>query len=99
MNTPSTAPSDKMPGVDKASVEDGAAKAASTEDQNPKKTFGFYAIVVSLALLSLLTSLESTVTSTALPTIIGDLGGGYLFIWVVNGFSLTKYVNPDAIYS
>ncbi|KAJ5933796.1 MFS general substrate transporter [Penicillium verhagenii] len=55
-----------------------------------KKPFGFYAIIVALALTSLLTSLEATITSTALPTITADLGGASLYVWVVNGYYLTQ---------
>jgi hypothetical protein len=52
-------------------------------------SFGFYAIVVALCFTGLLTALETTITSTALPTIIAILGGDDLFIWVVNTYYLT----------
>ncbi|KAK3998218.1 major facilitator superfamily domain-containing protein [Cladorrhinum sp. PSN332] len=64
---------------------DGSEKPAKT-----KKSFAFYAIIVALALTNLLTSLEATITSTALPSITADLGGGFLFVWVVNGYYLTQ---------
>ncbi|THC91735.1 hypothetical protein EYZ11_008809 [Aspergillus tanneri] len=54
------------------------------------KSVRFFAIIVALALSGLLTSLEATITSTALPTITADLGGADLYIWVVNGFYLTQ---------
>lgn len=57
-----------------------------------KKSFRFFAIIAALALSGLLTSLEATITSTALPTITADLGGADLYIWVVNGFYLTQCV-------
>jgi len=87
--------------VDKSLFKDGAAEIASSDDQtqtseteekptSTKKSFGFYAIIVALALTSLLTSLEATITSTALPTIVADLGGGFLFTWVVQGYYLTQ---------
>lgn len=56
-----------------------------------KKSFRFFAIIAALALSGLLTSLEATITSTALPTITADLGGANLYVWVVNGFYLTQY--------
>ena len=49
----------------------------------------FWAIIVVLSLISLLTSLEATVTSTVMPSIIVDLGGGENFIWVTNAYFLT----------
>ncbi|KAK1984849.1 LOW QUALITY PROTEIN: major facilitator superfamily domain-containing protein [Colletotrichum cereale] len=38
------------------------------------------------SLAGLLTALEATVTSTALPSIVNKLGGGHLYIWIVNGY-------------
>lgn len=72
------------------SKEDAIQTNETTEPSHEKKTFRFYAIIVALALAGLLSSLEATITSTALPTIVADLGGAELFIWVVNGFYLTQ---------
>lgn len=96
---------DKMqdPDADKTLVKESPTDTASSDDQNhgvdadeepapAKKTFAFYAIIVSLALTSLLTALEATIVSTALPTIVADLGSGNLFVWVVNGYYLTSLV-------
>lgn len=96
---------DKMqhPDADKSLVKESPADAASLVDQNhetdadeepasAKKTFGFYAIIISLALTSLLTALESTIVGTALPTIVADLGSGNLFVWVVQSYFLTALV-------
>ncbi|KAJ5618956.1 hypothetical protein N7510_002940 [Penicillium lagena] len=49
----------------------------------------FWAILFVLALTSLLTAMEATITSTVLPVIIADLGGGDNYIWVANGYFLT----------
>lgn len=65
--------------------------------QPKKKSFGFFAIIAALAFSGLCTSLEATITSTALPTIIADLGGADLYIWVINGFYLTQYVECSAL--
>jgi hypothetical protein len=43
----------------------------------------FVIILTSLAIASLLTAIESTVTSTALPTISADLNAGEAYIWFV----------------
>jgi hypothetical protein len=51
-----------------------------------RKGLRFWMIVVSLSFTSLLTALEATITSTALPSIIADLGGSDLYIWAVNGY-------------
>ncbi|PGH08920.1 hypothetical protein GX51_00977 [Blastomyces parvus] len=51
-----------------------------------KRDWRFWALLGSISLASLLTALEGTITSTALPSIVADLGGGHLYIWVVNGY-------------
>jgi len=63
----------------------------SVQPATMKKSFGFYPITMALALSSLLTSLEATITSTALPTIIASLGGAGLYVWIANGYYLTQY--------
>ncbi|CAM1501083.1 Fc.00g102450.m01.CDS01 [Cosmosporella sp. VM-42] len=55
---------------------------------NPKKTIRFWSLMVAISFAGLLTALEATITSTALPSIIADLGGGDLYIWAVNGYLL-----------
>jgi hypothetical protein len=60
-------------------------KPATTDE---RKGLRFWMIVVSLSFTSLLTALEATITSTALPSIIADLGGSDLYIWAVNGYFL-----------
>jgi len=60
-------------------------KPTTTES---RKGLRFWMIVVALSFTSLLTALEATITSTALPSIIADLGGGDLYIWAVNGYFL-----------
>ncbi len=92
----------KEPDAGKSHQSDIAADTTTADEQNQasddseakptttKKSFGFYAIIMALALTSLLTSLEATITSTALPTITADLGGASLYVWVVNGYYLTQ---------
>lgn len=80
---------------------DTAADLTAADEQNQSddseverapttKSFGFYTIIVALALTSLSTSLEATITSTALPTVTADLQGVSLYVWVVNGYYLTQ---------
>lgn len=51
-----------------------------------KRDWRFWALLVSISLAGLLTALEGTITSTALPSIVNELGGGHLYIWIVNGY-------------
>ncbi|KAL3489048.1 major facilitator superfamily domain-containing protein [Aspergillus germanicus] len=50
----------------------------------------FWVIIAGLSVTSLLTAVESTVTSTALPTISWDLNAGESYIWFVNAFFLSS---------
>ena len=67
------------------------AQDATTEKNPPTFQKGprFWAIIVVLSFISLLTSLEATVTSTVMPSLVADLGGGESFIWVSNAYFLT----------
>lgn len=73
---------------------DGPLDPASTENSETdpeheaqaKRDWRFWALLASISLAGLLTALEGTVTSTALPSIVNDLGGGHLYVWVVNGY-------------
>ncbi|OAX80657.1 hypothetical protein ACJ72_05001 [Emergomyces africanus] len=79
------------------STKDLSTEAATPETPDithvpaVKRDWRFWALLSSISLAGLLTALEGTITSTALPSIVGDLGGGHLYIWVVNGymFSMT----------
>lgn len=52
----------------------------------------FWAILIALGFTGLLTALDATITSTALPSIVADLGGGDLYIWAIDGYLLTLSV-------
>jgi len=49
----------------------------------------FWTILCVLALVSLLTSLEATVTSTILPSVVAELDGGGEYVWIANATFLT----------
>src|ERR1700687_4678140 len=50
------------------------------------------AVTLSLLLVSALASFESTGVSTAMPTIIGELGGLPLYAWVFSVYLLTSTI-------
>jgi hypothetical protein len=50
----------------------------------------FWAILTTLAVIALLSSLENTVVMTTLPLIATQLDLGDNYIWVNNAFFLTK---------
>lgn len=74
-------------------ISDGPRISAKlTNDGKPKSryTWRFWAIIAALCVTGLLSAVEGTVPSTALPSIIDDLEGGNLYIWVVNAYFLTR---------
>ncbi|KAK5046060.1 hypothetical protein LTR84_008517 [Exophiala bonariae] len=86
-NTQMIMDEDKKENVDTPVSREAETSKESTTT-NSKKGLQFWLILVALSFTSLLTSLEATITSTALPSIIADLGGGDLFIWTANGYFL-----------
>jgi hypothetical protein len=88
---PEQMPSDTVTNSSKggAVTESDTEKDGGKAQPSAPKSFGFFAIIIAVCFSGLLTALEATITSTALPTIIAVLGGTDLFIWVVNGYYLT----------
>lgn len=64
------------------------------EPVNQKIGVRFWTILVALSITGLLTALEQTITSTALPTIISSLGSENQYIWVVSAYFLTRSELP-----
>src|SRR5881227_4508805 len=60
-----------------------------TEGRSPRKRVIFGALM----LVVLLAALDQTIVSTALPTIVGDLGGLTHLSWVVTAYLLTSTVS------
>lgn len=49
----------------------------------------FWLAFIALAIAALLAAVETTIISSALPTIARDLGSGENYVWFVNAFMLT----------
>ena len=54
-------------------------------------------VTFALALVTALASFESTVVSTAMPTIIGDLGGLAVYSWVFSAYLLASTSTMPAL--
>jgi len=63
-----------------------SAQTPEAQQQRVRVIFG------ALILVFLLASLDQTIVSTALPTIVGDLGGGEHMTWVVTAYLLTQTI-------
>ncbi|MEA2269255.1 MAG: hypothetical protein QOC64_1865 [Solirubrobacteraceae bacterium] len=68
-----------------AHAADGRAADAATGDGDRR---GILLVVSGLMLVMLLASLDQTIVSTALPTIVGELGGLEHLSWVVTAYLL-----------
>jgi MFS family permease len=80
--------------MDRAELKDTSAadgRAPSSEPNIPstRRDFRFWSIIFALCTTGILSALEGTVVSTALPTIVRDLGGGSNYLWAANAYFLT----------
>ncbi|TCD71948.1 hypothetical protein EIP91_000080 [Steccherinum ochraceum] len=60
------------------------------QPSSTRKGSAFWLSVISLLVTSLLSALDLTAVSTALPTITADLGGGDDFVWVGSAYGLSS---------
>ena len=63
-------------------------------DTTPQLNWRVWVIFSGLAISALLSALEGSVISTALPTITADLGSGGNYVWVINLYFLTRSFLP-----
>ncbi|SPO01912.1 related to putative multidrug transporter Mfs1.1 (major facilitator family protein) [Cephalotrichum gorgonifer] len=80
--------------VSGAESSEGRKVVSEKTDAAPKFEKGprFWAIIATLCVVGLLSSLENTVVTTSLPFIVTQLGLGENYIWVTNIFFLTSTV-------
>ncbi|KAK7999854.1 hypothetical protein PG990_012454 [Apiospora arundinis] len=55
-----------------------------------KKTWRFWAIIATLSFTGLMSAIEGTIITSALPTITDSLGGGDAYVWIPNAFLLAQ---------
>ncbi|MFF5371193.1 MFS transporter [Streptomyces sp. NPDC013187] len=70
----------------------GSASSAAREAARPAATGGRGAVVAALMLSMALAALDATIVSTAVPQIVGDLGGFSVFSWLFSGYLLAVTV-------
>ncbi|KAH8817001.1 multidrug resistance protein Fnx1 [Xylogone sp. PMI_703] len=57
-----------------------------------RRGFQFWIILVALSITSILAALDLSIISTALPTIVHDLGSSSAYVWVANAYILSSTV-------
>ncbi|MGW7252554.1 MFS transporter [Streptomyces sp. NPDC054834] len=70
----------------------GTTPAIRDDAARPTATRGRGAVVAALMLAMALAALDSTIVSTAVPQIVGDLGGFSVFSWLFSGYLLAVTV-------
>ncbi|KAI1356665.1 putative multidrug resistance protein fnx1 [Xylaria sp. FL0043] len=65
------------------------AEKITSEATPQKRGWRFWAIMTSMAVSSLLAGLDATAVSTAMPSIIHDLGASQGYVWIANAYLLT----------
>ncbi|PON22595.1 major facilitator superfamily transporter [Trichoderma gamsii] len=65
-------------------VQDKEARSASF------RTWRFWAIISALTITGLMSAIEGTIITSALPTITNAMGGGDSYIWVPNAYLLAQ---------
>jgi hypothetical protein len=75
-----------------AEIQPSRSEVVTNQDETIKAVRGlsFWCIILALCVTGILSALEGTIVSTALPTIMQDLGGAELYIWSVNGYFLAR---------
>ncbi|XDG03590.1 hypothetical protein ABKA04_003205 [Annulohypoxylon sp. FPYF3050] len=74
-------------------VEDGVdAQASRIPSESRRRDYRFWAIIIALCIVSLLSAAENTVVVTSLPTIVEKLQVGQDYVWISNVFFLTRAV-------
>jgi hypothetical protein len=77
---------------------DAQPKVVSTtshvQDEEPRsasyRTWRFWTIILALSITGLMSAIEGTIITSALPTITNALGGGDSYIWVPNAYLLAQ---------
>lgn len=70
----------------------GRTRPATRDTAQHTATGGRTAVVAALMLAMALAALDSTIVSTAVPQIVGDLGGFSVFSWLFSGYLLAVTV-------
>ncbi|KAI9751192.1 MAG: hypothetical protein M4579_006171 [Chaenotheca gracillima] len=71
-------------------AQDFTATKPDEEKTKSHRGFKFWGIFAALILSALVSALDGSIVSTALPTIVRDLNAGDDYVWVVNVYFLTS---------
>lgn len=92
-------PDSNAPFGDGAENETDSPSTEKAKKPAFNRDWRFWMIMVTLVISTLLSSLESTVVITSLPTIVADLKIGSDYIWITNVYFLTRRVPRSHVRS
>ncbi|RYP15137.1 hypothetical protein DL767_010353 [Monosporascus sp. MG133] len=69
-----------------------ALEAPTDEKTNKIQQTRFWIIIFSLSLLAFISALDVMIITTALPTIVAEIGGTSQFVWIANSFVIASCV-------
>jgi MFS family permease len=64
--------------------------AIETDSQPSKKGSRFWLVFLALSLTTFLAALDTSIISTALPTIAADLNSELLYVWIIDSYLVTS---------
>ncbi|RAH68038.1 MFS general substrate transporter [Aspergillus aculeatinus CBS 121060] len=79
-------------GTEPESDETNSDESPRTPGPKPRKTWRFWAVFPALCMTTFLAALDTSILSTALPTIALDLHAGELYMWITNAYILSSTV-------
>ncbi|KAK3986951.1 MFS general substrate transporter [Cladorrhinum sp. PSN332] len=72
--------------------EPGGPKPEGEVQTKPKHGVRFWGTFVALCCLSFISALDVAIVTTALPTVIEDIGGAAQYVWIANSFVVASAV-------
>ncbi|KAG8666639.1 COP9 signalosome complex subunit 1 [Fusarium poae] len=84
------ATTDHSPAVAESPAQEKQPSASPPGAAPSKKGARFWLIFVAIALTTFLAALDTSIISTALPTIAADLGSDSLYVWIIDSYLLAS---------
>lgn len=83
--------------VSNAEVRSRSPSPGESSEKPTKTTYptSFWLAFAGLCCTGLISALDGSIVSTALPSIVAKLNGGDNYIWVVNIYFLTRYARHE----
>ncbi|PYH88411.1 major facilitator superfamily transporter [Aspergillus ellipticus CBS 707.79] len=78
-------------------LEHPASQNDGGSPEGTQKGLRFWLIFLAIGIATFVAALDTSIISTALPTITADLGSGDLYIWVINTYLLSSTVSSAIV--